>query len=327
MIKPKKTTVTKFMSVRDYLCVCWVFENLEAYNMGEMVDLSDCDENELAKSQKFKFRLTKEQKEIFDGFFGKFVTGRSFASILDTIKKKGSHPGPVTHTNTKKCINAPVLDDDTRLMLEQLDRQPQQKAGSFADYPFILDPNDDLSADNIDLPMMLRMVEQGKVSVDELQNLVGVKYNKIFSLSPASFKNVEGDYADEDSVANCLIEAKRRWELYQEVKDEPEPDKKDTLERFYQYLKNNLVLANAKDIENMETFMDRIIDVNNDTIYFCSDDGDEQINDSVHYPNSEALQNDLIKICDRFNFSRDKSIDIFGVKNTINKIVAKYYKQ
>lgn len=84
----KKVTITRKMSLREYVSLLWLFENPDKVDTNERLDLSEYDDNALSVVDKYTFRVTPEQKEICDKFFSRFVGGVSVASILGKIKKK-----------------------------------------------------------------------------------------------------------------------------------------------------------------------------------------------------------------------------------------------
>lgn len=82
-VSEKKITYRKKMSVRDYINLANYFET------GEFeMDLSDYDPSALSEVKEYALRLTKTEKKKMDTFFGRFVLGKSVASIIDTIPKK-----------------------------------------------------------------------------------------------------------------------------------------------------------------------------------------------------------------------------------------------
>ena len=357
----KKTTITKKMTLREYLTVCWMFENMERYQIGERVDLSDCDDIELSKESKYSFRLNAEQKIAFDNFFDQFVTGKSFAAILGTVKKKGKMPGmgissPVSASSTTiiadknlqaavesgeflkrkpgvpitescPCINAPILTDEQRWAMLSQDRVPLKKATTYDEYPFIINPNDEFSAENIDLPLLLKMFEMGKIDANEMHELTGLKYNKFFSLPLSAFSNVPAEYANEQSVASCLIAAEERYEKLKEILNEEQPPESETIERFKDYLKRYLSVVKVDDINKMSTFMDKICDVNGLQIVFETTDDDEHLTDIINYDNAEQLKNDLICIFEDYKLDWTKQINVAGKKTTVYKIIKDFYKK
>lgn len=370
-IEQKKTTITKKMTLREYLTVCWMFENIEKYNAGERVDLSECDDVELSKEGKYSFRLTSMQKEQFDSFFDQFVTGKSFAAILGTVKKKGKMPSgfssaapandggqqaaPRKQSKTSAeqelndaiqngtflkrrpgvpadescpCVNAPILSDEERYAMEKLERKPQKKAGTYDEYPFFLNPNEELSVTNLDMPMILRMVEQGKIDMHELQELTGLKYNTLYSLPPSAFAGMSENYLREQSVGNCIIAAGERWNKVKNIFEEPDPPEIETIERFKNYLQKCLSPIAADDIkERISTFMDRICSVAGDKILFETTDDDVRETEELVYSDAEQLKNDLICLCDKYKLDWNAQIDVFGKKTSLYNIVKEFYKK
>lgn len=331
----KKTTVIKKITVRENIAILWIFENLDEYMQTGKVrfDFSDFDECELAEKKKFYFKVNSWQKQIIDDYLDSFVQGISLGAYLGTLKRKSKTTNvstttpadiKVTADGRKCCDNAPILTDDERQALANADREPKVVAGNFSEYPFILDPNQDLNCDNVDMPMLLSMIEQGKISVDEIRSLVGIKYNKIFSLSPSCFRNMPDKYLGEVDIAGCIIEAKNFYEKYQEVFDSPEPSEDEVLDRYFEYLKRVLKPVQADTIDKVTVFADILQSIDYDTVTFTDE---EHIDcESIKYDDADSLRNDIICYYSKF-VDTDRTFNVFGKNTTIKKIVKQMYKK
>lgn len=340
-IANKKTTIIKKITVRENIAILWIFENIDEYLQTGKVrfDFSDFDECELAEKKKFYFKVNTWQKQIIDRYLDSFVQGVSLGAYLGTLKRKSktNSTNGINNTNTtppadikvaadgRKCLdNAPVLTDDERQALASADREPKVIAGNFSEYPFILDPNQDLSCDNVDMPMLLSMIEQGKISVDEIRSLVGIKYNKLFSLSPSCFRNMPDKYLGEVDIAGCIIEAKNFYERYKEVFDSPEPSEDEVLDRYFEYLKRVLKPVKADTIDKITVFADILQSIDYDTVTFCDEDHIDC--ESIKYDDVDSLRNDIICYYSKF-VDIDRTFNVFGKNTTIKKIVKQMYKK
>lgn len=86
----KKVSITREMTMRDYINVLWAFENLGDYRSGKRIDLSDCVEDALNKVDKRVFKLSEEQRKVFDEVFPDYVGGVSCDVVYASIPKKRS---------------------------------------------------------------------------------------------------------------------------------------------------------------------------------------------------------------------------------------------
>lgn len=331
----KRKSIVRKITIRENIALLWIFENKEEYLQTGKVNFNfdDYDDAELAKKDKFYFRVTDEEKIIMDDYLARFVQGVSLGAYLGTLKKKGSRYGnsssapsslPMcTGERDKKCVNAPVLSSEDRIKEAQKDRVPKNIAGDFSEYPFIIDPNEDITPDNIDLPLLLRMVEENKINNKELQSLMGLKYNKFFSWSPSFFEGVSEKYLAEQDVAGCLLAAKEQQRKLEY--EEPEPSEEETLARYADYLKLNIELSD--ETKEKISFMDRISKINDDTICFETDDGDFKEHVDIVYDDPSIMNLELVVLGSKFNFDADESFKVFGKKTSINKIIKQIYKK
>lgn len=88
MANEKKITVTKKLSMREFLTIIWMFEHPEEYAKGQRPDLDELFEEELEKIEKRTFRFTEKQKEVFDSYIDAYVAVRSFDEWIIKIKSK-----------------------------------------------------------------------------------------------------------------------------------------------------------------------------------------------------------------------------------------------
>lgn len=368
----KRKSIVRKITTRENIALLWIFENKEEYLQTGKVNFNfdDFDDAELAKKDKFYFRVTDEEKTIMDDYLARFVQGVSLGAYLGTLKKKGkmssgfaatsvtdnggqAAPRKQSKTSAEQelndaiqngtflkrkpgvpadescpCVNAPILSDEERLAMEKLDRKPQKKAGTYDEYPFFLNPNEDLSVANLDMPMILRMVEHGKIDMHELQELTGLKYNTLYSLPPSAFAGMSEEYLREQSVGNCIIAAGEKWNRIKSMFEEPDPPETETIERFKNYLQKCLSPVAADDIEErISTFMDRIYLVAGDKICFETNDEDERETEEITYSDAEQLKNDLICLCDKYKLDWNTQIDVFGKKTSLYNIVKEFYKK
>lgn len=372
-LKKRKTIVRK-ITTRENIALLWIFENREEYAQTGKVNFcfDDFDDVELAKKDKFYFKVTDDEKEIMDDYLNQFVQGASLGAYLGTLKKKGKMPSSFSgsvvssdnggqsaaprkqsKTSAEKelqeaiqngtflkrrpgvsanescpCVNAPVLSDEERYAMEKLDRKPQKKAGTYDEYPFFLNPNEELSVENLDMPMILRMIEQGKIDTHELQELTCLKYNSLYSLPPSAFAGMTDEYLKEQSIANCIIAAEEKYNRVKAIFEEPAPPENETIDRFKTYLQSCLSPVAADEIDKrISTFMDKIYRVDADKIYFETDDDDERDTEELVYLDAEQLKNDLICLCDKYKLDLHTQIDVFGKKTTVYAIVKEFYKK
>lgn len=359
--KQKRNTVVRKISTRENVALLWIFENKEEYLSTGKVNFNfdDFDDAELAKKDKFYFKVTDAEKEIMDNYLNQFVQGVSLGAYVGTLKKKGKmpsgySPAPTVNSGSEQvaapaqsdngaflvrkpgvpshescpCVNAPVPTTEERLAMEKLDRKPQKKAGTYNEYPFIINPNEELSAQNLDMPMILRMVELGKIDIHELQELTGLKYNRLYSLPPSSFANMTEEYKKEVDVTACLMEAEFKYSRVKDIFEEPEPEESETIDRYKRYLQSAMaVTASEEDLERVSMFMDRIYNVTNDTISFETADDDERETEDIKYTDLSNMKTDLICLCDKYKLDMQKQIDVFGKKTTVYKIIKEYYKK
>jgi len=235
------------------------------------------------------------------------------------------------NTASAPCVNAPVLSAEERKNKAwETKRVPQKEACSYDEYPFIINPNEELSSRNIDLDLLLQWFECGKIDIHEMHAITGQKYMRFYSLPPSAFSNVPEQYKDEDSVTTCFMAAKERQGKVMEIANEPEPTEEEIHERYATYLRETLKLIKEDEYKEMTSggaIEMAIMRIDNDTIYFESADDDEKIYDEIKYDNVDDMKNDLVCLYKSSNLDMDMSFNLFGTTTCINKIIKEHHKK
>lgn len=194
------------------------------------------------------------------------------------------------------------------------------------DYPFIIDPNKAISLDNFDMPMAIYMVETGRIKYNEPVALCQSNDAKrMLDMKPDQL-GLDGCYTHESNFVSCLMRAKDNYAKYKEMLDEPEPTREETIERFATYM-----IQKAKPVHpeyrDCLAFMDVVTNVDNDTIYFATNDEDEADFRELKYDNADNLLNDLLLLSDieSMNVNKNTKYQVFRKKISLNKHVADTY--
>lgn len=358
----RKITYNKKMSMRDYANLAYFLETGEF----EM-DLSDCDPAALKEVKQFSLRVTKEQKQQIDKFFNRFILGQSAMSIKDMIPKIKRMPGqnvpsvqtvaatptipapavpsapkaPAVEQPIVADINEPVMpvatsypvytDEERWQIAEIIDKQanPDLSEGNIdrSLYPFIKDWNKPLDIDNFDSALCMKMAEDAKIDVVEVGVLAGMKYRKLLSLSPSAFPDMPERYKGFPELATAIMQATDLGHKKRAILNEPDLSEDELIDKFYHYLDRRLEIVNVEGKERVSAFMDIIYKVANDTIYFKTTDEDCEEFEEIRYDNADDMKNDLILFAGKYKLDFGTSLDVFGKKTSIKKIVKEYLKK
>lgn len=397
--KNGKITVTKKMSMREFLNILWMFENMAAFNRGERPDLSADLESELAKVEKRTFRFTEEEKKIFDDYFDKYVGRKSFDEWHTKVGKKPAiaiaqgqmvssqtiqqiipakapakdspaapaqpvgnmyQAGKYTYSDadidpvegyvkvapgytmpasdyehdypiTTPCIGAKVPSFSDRISMWKQGRVADTETKmvrSYADFPFIIDPNKELTDDNVDRVMLIRAIEAGLTSQPELKWVLGNYLMHLATFAPDmdELEQLPSYYKAEVNWLNCVMTAQTMASstVNELSLNEPDDDYDTMLSRFTNYLTNTTTpcepyVSEYQKLE--EEFIDHIYNVEGNTVYFDTNDEDERLTSEIKYDGEEEMVQDLIALGSKFGLDYDQPINVFGKKTTLLDII------
>lgn len=350
-----KVTVRRKMSKRDYINLVYYLETGDRQGL----DLSDYDPKALGEVEIRYFRVTADIKRKIDEFFKGHKLGISVQSILDStprLKRPYGQPQQVImRDDAAKMpdIAAPVMPNDNTPMPVESDvvyevlsdedrwdwaKQDREKIvckdwwtlkPQPQDYPFIKDPNKAITLDNFDTPMAIWMCERGKVSLDEITALCkNNNAGRMMDTKPNQHVGMPAKYMSNASFTTCFMYAEDLSKKYQSWQNEPEPSDSEVLDRYKYYLTWHLDPVH-KDFTDCVNYMDKFVDVDNNSLVFSTDDDDDIQQQTLTYDNLDELLVDLLMLnrFDKFNMDNDITYVAFGKKISVNKYVKDVYKK
>lgn len=83
----KKMTVIRQMSFGQYIQARWALENPEQYKAGLMLDISIYKQEQLDITDKRRFYITQDQRNLLDDFCNRFVVKNKTKELLATLEK------------------------------------------------------------------------------------------------------------------------------------------------------------------------------------------------------------------------------------------------
>ena len=232
-----------------------------------------------------------------------------------------------------KATSYPVYSDEERWQIaDMIDKEanPNLNEGDIdrSLYPFIKDWNKPLDIDNFDSALCMKMAEDAKIDVVEVSVLAGMKYRKILALNPAAFPDMPERYKGFPELATAIMQATDLGHKKRAIMNEPDLTEDELVDKFFHYLDRRLQIVNTEGKERVSAFMDIIYKVAGDTIFFKTTDEDcEEEFEEIRYDNADDMKNDLILFAEKYKLDFGTSLDVFGKKTSIKKIVKEYLKK
>lgn len=312
----QKRTIVKKMTKRDFLNLLYLFENNPHVN-GEDVDitnipdLSSCNQKILSEVGKQSFRLTEQQKIIFDRYFKEKTCPFTFS---DMISKFG-----LSYTPSR--VSTPAL---TPTLTPALTPAPVQTStdGKVTILDYLYDKNAEVDATNFNAAQCLNDVVTGKITDKDVCNMLDGKYHALMNMPPSVFKDMTKSFLqDNTDFASCLLDATHKALQLQNYLEMPEPSLEETIDRFIDYLRRYA----KKPIQTFDgvDFADaiRILD---DRIQFFDEEGDLG---EIVYTNKKDMINDVLYYGLRFRHDMEETFTIFDKQYSLRSVVKDYYKK
>lgn len=306
----QKKTIVKKMTKRDFLNLLYLFENNQGVNgddvdITNIPDLSGCNQKILSEVDKQSFRLTTQQKIVFDRYFKAKTCPFTFS---DMISKFGLSytPSSVSHsvTDTTVAASASVAANGVVRLVD-----------------YLYDPTAAVEVPNFNASLCLNDVVTGKITDKDVCDMIGTKYLRLMSIRPDQFKDLPKDYLQDCDFAGCLMTAKQKAGQLKAYLEMPEPSMEETIDRFITYLRRNIT-APVQTIDSID-FADEIM-VADDRIQFADSDG--ALGETV-YTNKKDMINDVLYYGLSFNLDLDTAFTILGKQHSLRSLVKDYYKK
>ena len=316
---PQKRTIVKKMTKRDFLNLLYLFENNQGVNgadvdISNVPDLSGCNQRILSEVDKQSFRLTTQQKVIFDRYFKAKPCPFTFS---DMISKFGlSYTPSVSHPTTAATSTTAAVTTATVQPNTQNDNN-----GVVRLVDYLYDPNAPVEVPNFNASLCLNDVVTGKITDKDVCDMIGTKYIRLMSIRPDQFKDLPKDYLQDCDFAGCLMTAKQKAGQLKAYLEMPEPSMEETIDRFITYLRRNIT-APVQTIDGID-FADEIM-VADDRIQFADSDG--ALGETV-YTNKKDMINDVLYYGLSFNLDLDTAFTILGKQHSLRSLVKDYYKK
>lgn len=320
MIGPKKNTIRKKISNRDYANLLYYFET------GEFeADLSEYSSQTLGHTEVRVMRLTQEEKSKMDEFFKNKPVGSSFATFLDTLPKETGGFQGVSVT--------PQPNTSTRV--EQTQPEPEMMIGAEAEphkpsvFPhWVKDPSKKLEPSNIDLAEIARIVEEGEMTGEEMKaitmDLSGKEWpERILAMEPALFEEeMDYRYKYAVSVLDVIDFAFQKRSRYLAIMNETPPTEEENADRYLTYIIGVCHTMTKPDAEKMLVDIDAVTTIEGNKIVFDNDD-----EKTFEYEKAEDMEHDFMTLIYRRKIDKDVQVDIFNKKTSASKIAQKFYKK
>ena len=322
MDKIKRYTITRRMSLRDYINLAHFFETGERER-----DLSTIDPAALAVVELRKMRLTQEEKELMDEFLVKFPLGVSADALMDAAPKIGS---PLIDS-TASQFNSPQKTPTATQTMDAFseDGKVEVEPPKITNFPhWIKDKTKKIEASNIDLAELARVVEDGEMTSDEMKALVlslGTPDwpERVLAMHPSEFEDeMDYRYNYAVSVMDVIDFAAQRYSRYMAIMNEVPPTEEENAERYLDYILALHHTMTNKDAEKAIWDMEEVTYIADNKIVF--DNEDEK---TFEYESAEDMEKDFLCLVYRRKMSKDSQVDIFGKKTTAAKIAQRYYKK
>ncbi len=318
MIKQERRTVVKKMSNKDLLNILWLLENCKSVSdvdLTKLPDLSNIKQDNLNVISKQSFRLTDNQKQIFDKYFYEKPYSYNYKEFLNVmLTSDTSAPDTTVATTTVTTTNV----SNTKTSTPVLTTAPTDTV-HISNY--LYDPSAPVEVPNFNASLCLNDVVEGKITDKDVCDMFGTKYNRLMSIRPDQFKDLPNYYLQDLDFAGCLMTAVQKAGQLKAYLEMPEPSMEETIDRFATYLRRNIT-APVQTIDSVD-FADEIR-VEDDRIKFADCDG--ALGETV-YTNKKDMTNDVLYYGLSFNLDLDTPFTILGKQHTLRSIVKDYYKK
>ena len=319
MIKQERRTVVKKMSNKDLLNILWLLENckdVSDVDLTKLPDLSNVKQDNLNIINKQSFRLTDNQKQIFDKYFYEKPYSYNYKEFLNVMLTSDmSAPDTTVATTTVTTTNISNTKTSTPVSTITTPTDTVHISN------YLYDPSAPVEVPNFNASLCLNDVVEGKITDKDVCDMFGTKYNRLMSIRPDQFKDLPNYYLQDLDFAGCLMTAVQKAGQLKAYLEMPEPSMEETIDRFVTYLRRNIT-APVQTIDSVD-FADEIR-VEDDRIKFADCDG--ALGETV-YTNKKDMTNDVLYYGLSFNFDLDTPFTILGKQHTLRSIVKDYYKK
>jgi hypothetical protein len=331
-----KTTITKKMTLKDYIILAWTFEHPGE----EMVDLSCYEARDLAVQDKRSMRLTDKQKEYFNDYFNKFVVVGGIDTLIGGLKKT---PQPKTEpkvqviyqqTQQAPAVEIPRVDSvvaSTNKLGGEAEEHPRPDNYVCPDSSFYVDPTLPLSElnkpDNIDLNIIIDLVFDGVLCEDDFWYQFGQEYYKIRQAHPSTFVFDTTGLSPAFTIMNYFvdifdaIENKKR--RINSIMNQADPTDEERFDRYKQHIKvKHGLIPKNKVLEEWAAIIESVEDISGNKIVI-----EEQTGKICEYDNADDMELDLIWLSKGGSIQDDTIYDVFGKKVSVDKIIKKIQRK
>lgn len=319
MTKQERRTVVKKMSNKDLLNILWLLENCKSVSdvdLTKLPDLSNVKQDNLNVISKQSFRLTDNQKQIFDKYFYEKPYSYNYKEFLNVMLTSDmSAPDTTVATTTVTTTNISNTKTSTPVSTITTPTDTVHISN------YLYDPSAPVEVPNFNASLCLNDVVEGKITDKDVCDMFGTKYNRLMSIRPDQFKDLPNYYLQDLDFAGCLMTAVQKAGQLKAYLEMPEPSMEETIDRFVAYLRRNIT-APVQTIDSVD-FADEIR-VEDDRIKFADCDG--ALGETV-YSNKKDMTNDVLYYGLSFNFDLDTPFTILGKQHTLRSIVKDYYKK
>ena len=319
MTKQERRTVVKKMSNKDLLNILWLLENCKSVSdvdLTKLPDLSNVKQDNLNVISKQSFRLTDNQKQIFDKYFYEKPYSYNYKEFLNVMLTSDmSAPDTTVATTTVTTTNISNTKTSTPVSTITTPTDTVHISN------YLYDPSAPVEVPNFNASLCLNDVVEGKITDKDVCDMFGTKYNRLMSIRPDQFKDLPNYYLQDLDFAGCLMTAVQKAGQLKAYLEMPEPSMEETIDRFVAYLRRNIT-APVQTIDSVD-FADEIR-VEDDRIKFADCDG--ALGETV-YTNKKDMTNDVLYYGLSFNLDLDTPFTILGKQHTLRSIVKDYYKK
>lgn len=319
MVKQERRTVVKKMSNKDLLNILWLLENcknVSDVDLTKLPDLSNIKQDNLNIISKQSFRLTDNQKQIFDKYFYEKPYAYNYKEFLNVMLTSDmSAPVAAVAATTTTTTNVNNTSTSTPASTTTTTTDTVHISN------YLYDPSAPVEVPNFNASLCLNDVIEGKITDKDVCDMFGTKYNRLMSIRPDQFKDLPNCYLQDLDFAGCLMTAVQKAGQLKAYLEMPEPSMEETIDRFIAYLRRNIT-APVQTIDSVD-FADEIR-VEDDRIKFADCDG--ALGETV-YTNKKDMTNDVLYYGLSFNLDLDAPFTILGKQHTLRSIVKDYYKK
>lgn len=321
MAKQERRTVVKKMSNKDLLNILWLLENCKSVSdvdLTKLPDLSNIKQDNLNIISKQSFRLTDNQKQIFDKYFYEkpySYNYKEFLNVMLTSDMSAPVTAVATTTTTTTSVNNTTASTPTSVSTITTPTNTVHISN------YLYDPSAPVEVPNFNASLCLNDVVEGKITDKDVCDMFGTKYNRLMSIRPDQFKDLPNYYLQDLDFAGCLMTAVQKAGQLKAYLEMPEPSMEETIDRFITYLRRNIT-APVQTIDGVDFADD--IRIEDDRIKFADCDG--ALGETV-YTNKKDMTNDVLYYGLSFNLDLDTPFTILGKQHTLRSIVKDYYKK